>query len=75
MFDGFTGTDEGTRELATNVMDAWVAFARTGVPNHDGLPEWPPYDLNRRATMMLGVNSKVEDAPFDDLRKAWDDIL
>ncbi|MFX1450830.1 MAG: carboxylesterase/lipase family protein [Promethearchaeota archaeon] len=72
---GAIGTGEEELQLAKNVMDAWVAFARTGNPNHDGLPEWSIYDLKRRAIMMLGINSKVEDDPIEDIRKAWDDII
>ncbi len=73
--DGVIGTGKGAEELTRNVMDTWVIFARTGTPNHDRLPEWPPYDIERRATMMLGVNSKVEYAPMNGLRKAWNGIL
>ncbi len=72
---GTIGTGEEEVKLAKNVMDAWVAFARTGNPNHDGLPEWPVYGLEKRATMMLGINSKVINDPLGVLRKAWDGIL
>ena len=54
------------------MMDAWAAFARNGDPNHKGLPEWPRYNLEKRATMMLGTDPKVEYAPDDILRKAWE---
>ena len=30
------------------------------------------YDASRRATMILGENSKVEDAPYDGERRAWE---
>ena len=73
--DGGIETGEEAKEVAKNVMDAWVAFAWKGNPNHDGLPEWPPYDLTKRPTMILGVNSKVEHDPMTVLRKAWNDIL
>ncbi|NVM04525.1 MAG: carboxylesterase/lipase family protein, partial [Candidatus Helarchaeota archaeon] len=72
---GAIGTGEEEEKLAKNVMDAWVAFTRTGNPNHNGLPEWPTYDLKRRATMMLGINSKVEDDPIENIRKAWYNIM
>ncbi len=32
-------------------------------PRHDGLPEWPAFELARRATMHLDVESRV----FSDL--------
>lgn len=35
------GTDEA-RALAAKMSGAWLAFARTGNPNHPGLPHWAP---------------------------------
>jgi para-nitrobenzyl esterase len=46
------GTDEA-RQLATAMSRALVAFARTGNPNHDGLPRWPAFDAATRATMVF----------------------
>jgi para-nitrobenzyl esterase len=44
------------------MMAAFVAFARHGDPNHEGLPEWPAYDAARRATMVFGSRcSSVDD--------------
>lgn len=37
--------------LAHSMHRAWIAFARTGDPNHPGLPQWPPYETGTRATM------------------------
>lgn len=34
--------------LANSMSDYWVAFARTGVPNPKGLPEWPAYTKGKR---------------------------
>ncbi|HVX44328.1 MAG TPA: carboxylesterase family protein [Mycobacteriales bacterium] len=43
---------EDSERLSQRISAAWGAFARTGDPNHDGLPEWRPYG-DRRATMIL----------------------
>ena len=39
---GLTGTGPERYALMERMMDAWIAFARTGNPNHKGLPEWIP---------------------------------
>ena len=31
----------------------WLAFARTGHPNHDGIPHLPPYSSDRRPMMIF----------------------
>ena len=35
------------------MSDAWIAFARTGNPNHEGLPAWPRFDAARGALMVF----------------------
>ena len=64
-----------TKALSEKMMDAWIAFAHTGNPNHKGIPEWPAYDAEKRATMVLGTECKVENALFDKERAAWDGLL
>ncbi len=56
------------------MQDAWLAFARSGDPSCESLGGWPQYDAARRATMILGEKSKVEDAPNDGERRAWDKL-
>ena len=41
-----TGTDAKAQKVADRMSDAFIAFARSGDPNHAGLPQWRPYDLN-----------------------------
>jgi para-nitrobenzyl esterase len=44
----------------TNIMhDCWVAFARTGTPRCDGVPEWPAYDETNRWTMELNATPQL----------------
>ena len=57
--------------LAEHVMDAWIAFAKTGNPGHEGLPAWPAYEPMRRATMLLGPECTVVDAPLERERAFW----
>ena len=46
---------------ARGMMGAIVAFARSGDPNHDGLPQWAPYDARRRPTMVFDRRCRVVD--------------
>jgi para-nitrobenzyl esterase len=57
--------------LAGRVSEAWLAFARTGDPNHTDLPGWPAYDTARRATMLFDVECRVADDPDAEERLAW----
>jgi para-nitrobenzyl esterase len=36
------------------------------------LPEWPPYDCDRRATMVFDVESRVVDDPDREARQIWE---
>ncbi len=70
----FAGTGPVVERLATEMQDAWLAFARSGDPSCDSLGQWPQYDASRRATMVLGEKSKMEDAPYEGERRAWESI-
>lgn len=63
------------RELATTMADAWVAFARTGEPAAVGMPTWPVYDTQRRATMRFDVDiCEVVDDPMGAERELWESL-
>jgi para-nitrobenzyl esterase len=59
--------------LRDAMQGSWLAFARTGDPNHSGLPEWPAYELDGRATMLFDIESRIEHDPFADERRSWGD--
>jgi para-nitrobenzyl esterase len=67
-----TGDGPDRYELAAMMSGAWAAFARNGDPNHEGLPAWPAYDPDKRATMLFNVPSRVENDPARDERLAWE---
>jgi para-nitrobenzyl esterase len=57
------------QRLADFMSSAWIAFARSGDPNTNGLPHWPSYDLKRRATMVFNAESRVQDDPYSEIRR------
>lgn len=59
--------------LSGLMMDAWISFARCGNPGHPKLGDWPPYTPRRRATMLLGPECRVADAPLEARRAVWGD--
>jgi para-nitrobenzyl esterase len=65
------GETAEARALSERMQDAWIAFARTGDPNTPSLPGWPRYERGRRATMLLGAECRVEDAPMEPERAFW----
>ena len=67
------GSDVGT--LPTRMQDAWIAFARTGDPNHDGIPAWPAYDIDQRSTMHFDVPTTLRHDPAPEARAVWDGVL
>ncbi len=68
----FAGVGDDADRLSRRMQDAWMAFARSGSPNHDDLPEWHSYDPKRRATLRFGATCQLEDAPREPERTIWD---
>ena len=59
-----------TAALADAMSEAWIAFARTGDPNHAAIGAWAPYDLERRNVMLFDTTSVAVDDPHADERVA-----
>lgn len=51
-----------------NMQAAWVAFATRGDPG----PNWPRYDLPRKATMYFDTTPDVVDDPLAAERILWE---
>ncbi len=47
------------RALAEQMSAAWLAFARTGNPNNKASPQWAPFRLPDRTTMVFDVKSRT----------------
>ena len=60
--------DAKMQSLAKQISGAWVSLARTGNPNHKGLPQWPAYTADNKAVMIFNSPSHVDVDPGADLR-------
>jgi len=63
---------EETRGIAQAMHGAWIAFARSGKPDHPDLPPWPPYRREDRMTMRFDSTiGPVSDLAGLGWRKPW----
>jgi para-nitrobenzyl esterase len=65
------GQESAAQRLSEQMMDAWIAFARTGHPATEALPAWPAYTADRRATMVCDASVRVVHAPMEAERAGW----
>jgi len=55
-----TGGGQEAHILADKMSSAWINFAKTGNPNHDGLPQWPAYNPENTSTMFFDTSCEVK---------------
>jgi para-nitrobenzyl esterase len=66
VFDNIDRTREMTgggiqaQILAANMSKAWTNFAKTGNPNHSGLPNWPAYSAANGSTMIFDNVNEIK---------------
>ena len=65
------GTGPESLAVSDAMMNAFVAFARTGDPNHPGLPRWPVHTLPERQTMIFDRQPRVENDPRQAQRELF----
>ena len=69
-----TGEGGDAQRVADQMSDAVLAFARTGRPDHGGIPAWPVYDLRRRATLVFDRTPTVVDDPRGGERRLFSPV-
>ena len=73
--DRFAGAGPHAEQLSAQMMDAWLAFAKTGDPSCESAGPWPRYEAAQRHTMIFGRHTRVEQAPFEAERGLLDRLL
>ena len=68
--ENMTTNSPEAQSLAKKVSAAWVAFARTGDPNHPGLLQWPKFTTEKCPTMIFNTQCEAKDDPDTVERKA-----
>ncbi|HEY0436854.1 MAG TPA: carboxylesterase family protein [Phenylobacterium sp.] len=58
-----TGGTAAARALSAQMADAWIAFIRTGDPNHKGLAHWPPVSATATPNMLFDTVCRVAEDP------------
>ena len=71
---GLNGDSPEIQPIADKMSEAWLAFARDGLPAYRELPTWPAYTTRERATMIFDRICYIENDPFGEERKAWDGV-
>ena len=63
------GTGPEALVMADMMSDAWITFAKTGVPSSELLPEWSPYTVQERNVMELDLSSRIVVDPEKSVRE------
>lgn len=66
-----TGRTAAAHRLAKTMSKAWMAFARTGNPDHPDMTHWPRYTVEERQAMSFGPTVNVHRDPKREAREFW----
>ncbi|PPU44611.1 carboxylesterase [Xanthomonas arboricola] len=66
-----TGDGAAAQRMAEQMSEALLAFARSGDPNHRGLPRWRQYSLQHRDTLLFDVPSRMDNDPRGGERRLY----
>jgi len=73
--ENMTGGGPEARALGAKVSDAWIHFARTGNPNHPGIPHWADFSADLVPTMIFDNKCELVDNPDEAEQKSISDAL
>ncbi|MBB5342308.1 carboxylesterase/lipase family protein [Tunturibacter empetritectus] len=72
--ENMTGGGPEAQALADKVSGAWITFARTGNPNHPGLPKWPEFTAENKSTMVFDNTCVARNNLDDNLQKIVSEV-
>jgi para-nitrobenzyl esterase len=67
--------DNAPQDVADGMHQAWVAFVKTGNPQHAGIPEWARHNINDRPMMQFNTTSTLGHNLCADEIALWDGVL
>jgi para-nitrobenzyl esterase len=66
-----SGTGADARAVSAAMSDSFISFARTGKAQSEMLPEWEPFTLDRRQTMLFDCPPRLAYDPRGEERKIF----
>jgi para-nitrobenzyl esterase len=72
--ENMTGNGPAAHALAERVSRAWISFARSGNPNHEGLPHWEPFTSSNGGSMVFDNECLYQEHLDDELLNTIPDV-
>ena len=67
--------ENAPQDVADAMHQAWVAFVKTGHPQHAGIPEWTRHNTDNRPMMQFNTTSTLGHNLCADEIALWDGVL
>jgi para-nitrobenzyl esterase len=69
-----SGNTPEAHKMADMLASVWVAFAKSGNPNCQQIPQWPAFTPQRRETMIFDTSPRAENDPAHATRLLWNEL-
>lgn len=69
-----TGNSPEARKMAAVVSETFIAFARNGKPDNPLIPQWKPYSMAGRETMLFDLPSRLANDPRGRERQIFEKV-
>jgi para-nitrobenzyl esterase len=70
----FVGEGRAVDELSAAMQSSWVSFARRRDPSSAEVGKWPPWERERRSTMVFGPIVSLQERPRDEELTVWETV-